>query len=315
MLNSQLLSIAAYGPKMRCDWTKKHGIRTDEALIAIQDRIKNAISKSIQKLSGKQMIVSSEHCSLRLDTPDRVARLKKVMDDLGFGKVTILVYLRPQAEFAYSIYAESIKNGQAWDVSYPPLLKKSKKYINRFNYEYLLTMWQDAFGEDAVKPRFFQQDEFHGGSIETDFIRAIGAEWDQRFRLPEQKNIKMSKMGLEIMRRINHILPCFIDDAPNPLRRGQRLEQLIQIAFGQDAHRCPAAMVAEYERYYDISNRAVCEKWFPERTALFEPKPISNEPLSTPDPSEYDQLADILARGWLHRHDDVSVGSPEHIPT
>jgi len=280
-----------------------------------QNRIKSAIHKAVRKSDAANMIISSEHCSLRLDTPERIAQLKTVMSAVGLRDVAILVYLRPQADFAYSVYAESIKNGQVWDTSYPKIPKNSIKYVNRFDYEHLLGMWSDVFGEHAVTPRIFQRNDFRSGTIERDFVHAIGAAWDDRFQIPIRENVKMSKSGLELMRRINGIIPRFIGDAPNPIRTQPWLGPLVQKAFGNDGHGCPPKMISQYESRYKSSNEAVRAKWFPERTTLFDPKPARDESPGMLSESEYDQLAEVLAKGWLHRHETRPVGSPERTPT
>lgn len=80
-------------------------------------------------------------------------RLIKKMRDCCEGlEVRILAYLRPQDEFAFSLYNQVVKNAVGVDYSYDEFISVARP---AFDYEGHFALWEKVFGSDHVRLRNF----------------------------------------------------------------------------------------------------------------------------------------------------------------
>lgn len=108
--------------------------------------------------------VSSEAFEYLHDEPAKLRRLARALRSIGY-EARVLIYLRPQAEYAESLYAELVKHGLA--TSFPQFLQAVLRdgafafrgnWLFRFEYGILLDALAKAFGREAVVARAYRGD-------------------------------------------------------------------------------------------------------------------------------------------------------------
>jgi hypothetical protein len=303
--NNQALPVAAFNENRRDDFTQRHGIEKNQDLIAFQTRTVNALKAELKDAEGiHTTIFSSEHIQSRLLTNDELSRLKNILNQLGFEKISVIVYLRSPEEIANSLYSTAIKSG--WTIA-NTLGPEDEYWRNICDHRNTLRRFRNQFGLDAVIPRIYSKADLVNGSIVDDFMEAIGLPLSkEKFVLPEPQNKNMNVNSLEILRRINEKIPMFgDDDRPNPLR-GNIDSYVLEHFDKGDPYGMPVKLRHQYQEFFKESNEWVRSEYFPNRQTLFELTNIPPVSESSFNDSELDQIAHIICAIWLDKSRDLS---------
>lgn len=106
-----------------------------------------------------QACLSSEAFEYLHVMPERLARLGAAFESIGYG-TAVIVYLRSQADYIESLYAELVKHGLR--TRFAPFLAQILRdgvfrfadvWTYRFDYSVLIDAFADAFGAESVVVR------------------------------------------------------------------------------------------------------------------------------------------------------------------
>ncbi|MBN2825667.1 MAG: hypothetical protein JXQ76_10100, partial [Campylobacterales bacterium] len=267
--NDRALGVLAYGLNRRDDYTMRHQIYTNHDLQQHQKESFEKIHHEIKMLHVNRVLFSSEHLHLRLIEDSEREQLKKILEDLGFQKIIVILYLRHPAELVNSFYSTACKYDDATYL-YPPEPQKGSRYEKLANHAQTLQNFEKVFGKENIVARLFDKKEFVNGSIIDDFCDAVGITLSNDFKMPPHKNSSLSLMGIEILRGLNQQLPRFREEQFNPLRR--ELVESIEKFFSADKsniYRMPKSIYLKYNEYFEESNEWVRKHYFPSKESLF----------------------------------------------
>jgi hypothetical protein len=231
------------------------GIASTADIAPFRERFEAELLAEIEQNPSRGIIFSNEHCSSRLTTPEEVERLRALIARFS-DDVTIVVYLRRQDEFMLSTYSTHIKSGWTGKLALPT----GAPVEARYDYEKLLDRWVAAFGREKIVPRVYERTQLEGGDAVTDFLRAAGLEQTADMELPARPNPSLDIRAVEFLRRLNEILPRYIDGKPNPMRAGL-VRALEKLSTGP-LPTLPDAQLDQFYRSFAASNACVARDYF-----------------------------------------------------
>ncbi len=183
--------------------------------------------------------------------------------------VTVLAYLRDQAEVIQSGYLQAIKQRrqrrtiehyQATDILIRP---------HHINYESLLDRYARVFGAGNINIRVYERNNLKEGNIVIDFLDALGLEHDGEFILARSEQNPSLDVGSA---RILNILDSLYSSTED---REALVDLLLShiAAHGPDQKFfLPISQVDVIRKYYADSNQGVMRKYdafSPTRDTLF----------------------------------------------
>ncbi len=296
LTNNFLLPVAVYNKERRDDLTNRQKIYSDDELSQFQKKILKELKKEISKKQKSNVIFSSEHIQSRLTTIEELKRLKESLHSMGIDEIKIIVYLRNPVEIAKSLYSTSIINGHTLE---KPPSPKNKYFNNVCHHKNTLIRYETVFGRENIIPRIFEKDSLKNGSIIHDFFDILQLNLTPDFKIPEDKNKSLSPLGLDLLRRLNHHLPLFVDNKLNPLRGD--IVDYFQKVFNDKKYVMPKKLVEEYEESFKESNEWVRKNWFPHKSRLFSKVTYQDETTITLADNELNQIASLLFEIWTKK--------------
>jgi hypothetical protein len=233
-------------------WAARHAseLPIEELVAQLQDEVAVAGVESV--------VISSEELSLR---PASVAG--PLLEPLG-GRVTIIVYLRPQGEMLEAMYRQQVKGmgitDRFEDFAHEQL-EGDTDLVRRLRYRDLLGEWSEAFPHAALIPQVF--DDARRVGILRHFLEAVGAA-DPGLGEAPIANVSFQEPVLEMVRRANDYLPPavrsrFLSDA-------QWLQH--ELALASRSLLSPE-LALEVSTRFEEQNRAVARDYF-DKDLLFE---------------------------------------------
>ena len=219
-------------------------------------RLVRELQAEIAGSGADRLLLSSEHCSARLQTVEEVQRLKGIIKTFG-DEITVLVYLRRQDEFLTSIYSTAIRSGYTERFKVPTSTRPHRRY----DYRGLLELWSGVFGREAIRARLFQPSAWVGGHLLTDFCDA--AALDPKDTPAPLRNESMSVEALELLRLINTAAGVGRDRST--IRAAIKVTQGPKLSIDSDTRRA-------FLQNFDSDNRWVAETFFG-RSTLFDEVP------------------------------------------
>ncbi len=165
----------------------------------------------LKELSGKyeKLLISDESVWTFYGHPDVEAKpfwetLKKKLDSLGIS-LKVIVYLRRQDQYAYSYYAQKIKEAEEIRVFRDYMLVDGPARA-RLDYAKELDIIAGAVGKENLIVRRYDRGGFSGkdGTIQSDFLEAAGIEYTDDFKQGKpDRNITLHGQVLEAKRYYN----------------------------------------------------------------------------------------------------------------
>ncbi|EFD4852404.1 hypothetical protein HG276_001828, partial [Campylobacter coli] len=126
--------------------------------------------------------------------------------------------------------------------------------------------------------RLFDKSEFYQGDLLKDFVHSIGLKWDNEFVIPPKQNESLDLIGVEILRRVNNLLPLFVNEDRNYLRGD--LNYFIQKYFSSKdlflKFQPPKEIIQSYIDSFEESNEWVRKEFFPYKERLFPKQDLAN---------------------------------------
>ncbi|WP_209018910.1 hypothetical protein [Campylobacter coli] len=124
----------------------------------------------------------------------------------------------------------------------------------------------------------FDKSEFYQGDLLKDFVHSIGLKWDNEFVIPPKQNESLDLIGVEILRRVNNLLPLFVNEDRNYLRGD--LNYFIQKYFSSKdlflKFQPPKEIIQSYIDSFEESNEWVRKEFFPYKERLFPKQDLAN---------------------------------------
>lgn len=269
-----------------------------------KNRIISDLKVEIQKTKCKNILISSEHLSSRLQDTKEIREVLNILYSLGFKNIKIIIYLREQSSEVVSAFSTAIKSGS--DIS--SIQRNPDKYI-RGKYNLLLLKWIEVFGKENIIVKLFDKNEFYQGDLLKDFIYSIGLEWDDKFIIPPKQNETLDLMGIEILKRINEHLPWRVENKINYLRGDLSTYICKHFQNSKDPHlkfKPPKEIIQSYIDYFEESNEWVRKEFFPHKEKLFPKKDLSNYKenyeLKEMKPEYWDKIAEFIVDINTHKN-------------
>jgi hypothetical protein len=147
-------------------------------LATADDALLQTLADELRDANCPNVLLSSEEFYPQLGSPDRLARLRSLLEGAGY-ECFVILYLRPQAGFAESMYAETAKGTRP--PSFASYLKEiiergarhpDSPYTLIFEYSRALQVLAAVFGSTNVIARAFQEGVAPSVLI-SDFVRTL----------------------------------------------------------------------------------------------------------------------------------------------
>ena len=179
-----------------------------------------------EKSNRSQLVLSSEHCSSRLNSVVEVETLARILRPVS-NDIRVIVYIRRQDDFLCSTYSTDVKSGFTGPMTLPSAdIRKS-----RYDYHELLQRWSSVFGKDNTVCRTSDSKRLKGGDVVADFIELIGLTLPPDYVNPPRVNESLDVTALEFLRMFNKTVPRFKDNRKNP-GRGNIVQLLKKVSQG-----------------------------------------------------------------------------------
>ncbi|MEH6604163.1 MAG: hypothetical protein V7711_01160 [Pseudomonadales bacterium] len=295
-VNNFDLSLASYNSDRIDDLAMIRELYTRNSLVAWQKLKIAELRSELEPLNSDKIVFSSEHIQSRLTEIEEITRLKGILNSVGIYDITVILYIRNPPDLANSLYSTKVKCGETDEIPPPPT---DPYYNNICNHRYTLEKYSAVFGQSSIVPRIFSGTDFENSSIVEDFLSVIGIPYSDDFSKPKIENESLSVTGLAVLRRVNQIIPAFVDGKRNVLREG--LVPYFEHYYSDTKYVMPHSIYRRYSEFFRDSNEWVRQRYFPERETLF---PTNDYPLQTKlqiSDKELDKTAMIIASIWIDK--------------
>lgn len=299
--NNRLLAIAAFDPGRRDNATAARQVRTDADLQKLQAEVVLELREEISASNCTVGIFSSEHFHSRLTDDSEIARLRQILETLGFDDIYVVVYLRRPADIAASLYSTAVRAGSQMEEPPPP----SHPYWNLIcHHQNTLTRWGSVFGRERLLPRLFARGDLVGGHIVYDFLDVIGLA-SAAMEVPADRNESLSADGLALLKLLNARVPNTRDGQINRVRGD--IASYVGRHFSEPKYRMPKALVHSYENAFAASDEWVRANFFPQRERLFSGAAVVDSAGEQPSlkAAELERIAAMVAEIWTAKQERV----------
>lgn len=154
----------------------------------------------------EHVVLSDENIWLNMDVSrkDLWKNLKKEADKAGF-LIHVIVYLRRQDKYLYSLWNQRVKSRRRIDVSYEDYVGNINLSV-RLDYYNKLERMAGVIGKENITVRRFDGGNFVGGSIYSDFLLAIGLTLTEEYKISQgERNPGLYGNTFEIKRILNSL--------------------------------------------------------------------------------------------------------------
>ena len=202
-------------------------------------------------------------------------KIQKALVDKGI-LVKVIVYFRRQDDFLFSWWNQQIKEGMHpssvmdWNE-----ITEKLPYIKLDYYGYLEQIAQYV-GKDNVLVRLFDRKEFVGGTIQEDFLDAIGLSLTEDFKINDGlSNLSLTKNDIEIKRALNTL--SGLDKKENALFR-KVLSQLSEESIDdRSVSMFSAEEDAAFMQQFEEGNDKIAKEYMHRDEPMFQPAKSSQE--------------------------------------
>lgn len=286
------LTLYAAGAIGNRDLMREAGLSSAEDVTAYQRALPVRLSEEIASSGCPTVWLSNEHLSSRVRQSDQLRRVADMLHHLG-ETVTVVVYLRHQPEFYLSSYSMNIKAGSSKE-TLPPQSERDYYY----NYDMMLSVWAEAFGEKAIKVRVYERPALMKGDVVDDMFAIMGIRRTEDMAIPSSLNPSLDANVLQFLRLFRTHVPRYIDDLPNP-EHADVTRALEAMSDGPRFAVSGSMMRAIAEMFADSNARVA-------RRFLNRPNGQLFTPVTYPDgdgtePLTVEKAVEIAARLWCFK--------------
>lgn len=130
-------------------------------------------------------------------------RIYQLREHFKAYRVEVIVYLREQASFLQSAWAQFVKSGyviEDFHTFIDRMLSSDDEVLRYFGaYDLFLQPWMDVFGPEQVHPKPFSRDTFRG-HIFHDFLITCEVPDAEQYPIPSNQNVSPGLKTLELVR-------------------------------------------------------------------------------------------------------------------
>ena len=264
------------------------GVADPDAYRRFRSGFVEDLRAEIESAACPTVILSNEHLSSRLKLPAQLNRLATALRSIA-RKITVVVYLRPQHELLVSSYSTKVKAGSIRQIRLP------KNQAFYYNYEWMLSLWADAFGERNLIVRVFDRSELVGGDVVKDFFATIDRPIPVDFDFSDVRNPSLDTKSLEFLRAFNTHLPAMLGSEPNP-ERGDIIPAMEAVSKG-GAIWLPTDQLRTFAEMFTASNANVARRYLGRSDGVLF-KTLNFDRGSKPERLTVDDAVRIAAHLW-----------------
>jgi len=215
--------------------------------------------------NGGTLVISSERLFSVVNDKDKIRELRRLI--LKYCEtIEIICYIRPQHEFAASLYSTMLRKGINRDEVLPSFEKPSIER-RKYSYNRVLLFWERHFPSAKFTIRRFTKKHLIDGNAVHDFANVAGIDL-KPLTIPGHKNVSLGSSAQRILFAYNRFAPDsgrFDKD----LNRRRLIRMLGKVLSSQGS----SIPVAEQKAFYDQyarTNRMLKKRYFPDSKELFD---------------------------------------------
>ena len=245
---------------------------------------------------AERVILSSEFLYQRLTSRREIARLKRLLHPLA-RHVRVVVYLRRQDRMALALHASASRHGALRPFAFPGPLR-----AGLFDFYARLRGWASVFGQGAMTVRPFERGALRDGDVLADFAEIAEAPELAETDGARAVNPTPPAAVLEFMRRMNRVLPRFVEDRPNPVR-GDLGDIVEELGLAGPPLAAPEAAARRFYDRFVSGNADVARRWLGrEDGVLFKDLTFDDpDPMAIGEPLDLDAAIRISAALWAYQ--------------
>jgi hypothetical protein len=296
-LNHVGLTLYATGSIGNRELMRDAELRTPDDLAAYQAALPGRLRAEIAASGCATVWLSNEHLSSRVRRPDQVARLADMLHELA-PDVRVVAYLRHQPEYYLSTYSMMLKAGGSRET--PPPESEREFY---YNYEKMLSLWADAFGDPAIVVRVFERAAMVNGDVVDDFLALMGIERGDDVVVTASLNPSLDARALQFLRLFRQHVPRYVDGAANP-DHGDVAKALEAISTGPK-FRVPAATMQRIAAMFAASNARVARRFLGRENGRLFAETTYRDDGEIPE-LDVAQAVEIAAQLWCYKQRQIA---------
>jgi hypothetical protein len=257
-----------------------------EAITAGDHVTLDKLKQELRAAEGRSTLAILSYEEMYLLDAERIQVLGSLSDD-----VRAVVFLRRQDQLVNSYYNQQHKGHR---VSINALKAYEATMLQRsdsFDYRNVLQRWMQVLGDDKVKPVLFDK----GRSSVLSFFEGAGVAVDTVGYEEIYPNPAIDEFGLSVLRAVKELvqesdlLADVVREAHATLASHFRTSPK-----DPEAYLLTFAQRTQVMNQYEDSNEWVRQRFFPERTSLFEP--LEAGTACSIDPQEGKELAQRIVQ-------------------
>jgi len=296
-LNHVGLTLFATGSIGNRELMRDADLRTPEDLTAYQAALPDRLRAEIAASGCPAVWLSNEHLSSRVRRPGQVARLADMLRALA-PDVRVVAYLRHQPEYYLSTYSMMLKAGGSKET--PPPESDREFY---YNYEKMLNLWADAFGDKAIVVRVFERAAMTNGDVVDDFLGLMGIARGDDLIVTPSLNPSLDARALQFLRLFRQHVPRYVDGASNP-DHGDVAKALEAISTGPK-FRVPAATMTRIAAMFAASNARVARRFLGREDGCLFAETTYRDDGDLPS-LDVEQAVEIAAQLWCYKQRQIA---------
>jgi hypothetical protein len=295
-INHTGLAIYASGGQRCLDLASEAGLRSPADIAAYQEKLPGLLRQEIAASGAQKVWLSNEHLSSRVRDLPQLAQLAAMLRGLA-REVKIIIYLRHQPEYYLSTYSMVIKAGSEKETRVPA---SEREYY--YNYDKMLNVWADAFGEDAILVRVFERAALINGDVVDDIFGLMGVD-RAGLSIPEALNQSLDARSLQFLQLFRRSVPRYRDGVLNP-EHGDVVRALEALPPGPK-YRVSAEVMQRIADMFAASNARVARRFLHRDNGKLFAETVYRDAGDIPALSAGDAV-DIAAHLWRWKHRQIA---------
>lgn len=246
--------------------TAAHALMQRFGYDTMESYIRDTLKRQIAESKPDVLLFSNEHFHSRVKTLEGIERLRKLLSEFS-DDIRIILYIRRQDRLAVSYYSTPFKYGKVLLGSAIP--KVSARLPHYYDYGKIVTDWSEAFGQDNVDVRIFEEEARSKGGMITSFLTAAGVDAPEHL-MPKTHNESLSLEAIYFLANFNEQMAAFPEQNADLRKLRRNLVGFLEKNY--PARRKLASRDAA-RAFYDAcrpTNAIVHKAFFPERKTLFD---------------------------------------------
>lgn len=246
---------------------KNLGLNSLQSIDSYKKNLEQKFYSELDRFSSpdKTLIISSERFFSLLTHRHEISRLNSILLEYC-SEIEIVCYIRPQHEFAKSIYSTLLRNGANRPNVLPDLGSPSREQ-RKYNYNQVLRFWEKGIPSAKLTVRRFTPFHLIQRNVVYDFSQIAGID-PHALALPEYKNVSLNRHAQNMLQVYNQKFPEIGGDFKSQLRRS--LIKFLERFFSGEGHLHRRSDQQQFYEKFADSNRSLQLRYFPDSDELFD---------------------------------------------